>query len=232
MTYNLEKTTAKYTKEKDMGFERKSNAKQDKKMEYDNLAKGEHEARLIHVADCGMQLREYKGEVKPPAQQIALCFEVLGSKVKVDGVEQPRTIWSKPFNIFGRMSGLGKEYAMYKAFVPTAKEDTIADWESVLGEPVNVIIEHVKKDADTTYDNVEGLSSIPSKYRDKVEPAITTEFSIAGSEDVDSPAIKNLHGLAKFVHDKRITGNIAPATQATQAQPVSEVETFDDDVPF
>ena len=98
-------------------------------MEYENLTEGEHEARLIYVADCGMQLREYKGEVKPPSQQIALCFEVLGSTVKIDGVEQPRIIWSKPFNIFGTMSGLSTEYEMFKAFVPTAKEDTVADWE-------------------------------------------------------------------------------------------------------
>ena len=216
-----------------MGFERKSTVNKRSNMEYENLTEGEHESRLIYVADLGLQMDNYNKDKEPTIkQQIALCFEVLGSTVKFDGVEKPRIIWSKPFNIFGRMSGLSTEYSMYKAFVPTAKEDTIADWESVLGEPVNIIIEHVKKDADTIYDNVEGLSSIPSKYRDKVEPAITTEFSIAGSEDVDSPAIKNLHGLAKFVHDKRITGNIASATQATQAQPVSEVETFDDDVPF
>ena len=216
-----------------MGFERKSAAqpKAANTMEYENLTEGEHEARLIYVADCGMQLREYKGEVKSPAQQIALCFEVLGSKVKVDGVEQPRIIWSKPFNIFGRMSGLSTEFEMFKAFVPTAQEETVADWESVLGEPVNIIIKHFKKDADTTYDNVAGLSSIPSKYRDKVEPATTTDFSIAGSEDADAPAIKNLFGLAKFIHEKRISSTKNIPT-ATEAQPVSEVETFDDAVPF
>ena len=213
-----------------MSFKRLNGKANDQSnMEYENLTEGEHEARLIYVADCGLQLREYKGEVKSPAQQVALCFEVLGSTITVDGKEQPRMIWSRPFNIFGSMSGLSTEYAMFKAFVPTAKEDTVADWESVLGKPVNIIIKHVKKDADTTYDNVAGLSSIPTKYQAAVDPAITTEFSIAGSEDVDSPAIKNLSGLAKFIHDKRITGNVAPVAQA---QPVSEVETFTDDVPF
>ena len=213
-----------------MGFERNSSVKKESKIEYENLTEGEHEARLIYVADCGMQLREYKGEVKSPAQQIALCFEVLGSTITVDGVEQPRIIWSKPFNIFGRMSGLSTEFEMFKAFVPTAQEETVADWESVLGEPVNIIIKHFKKDADTTYDNVAGLSSIPSKYQDKVEPAITTDFSIAGCEDEDAPAIRNLFGLAKFIHDKRISSNSTASTE--QAQPVSEVETFDDEVPF
>jgi hypothetical protein len=216
-----------------MGFERKSAAqsKAANTMVYENLTEGEHEARLIYVADCGMQLREYKGEVKPPAQQIALCFEVLGSTIKVDGAEQPRIIWSKPFNIFGRMSGLSTEFEMYKAFVPTAQEETVADWKGVLGKPVNIIIKHFKKDADTTYDNVSGISPIPAKYQANVPEAITTEFSIAGSEDEDAPAIKNLFGLAKFVHDKRIssTKNI-PSAQ--EAQPAEEVETFDDEVPF
>ena len=73
----------KSIKENDMGFERNSSVKKESKIEYENLTEGEHEARLIYVADCGMQLREYKGEVKPPAQQIALCFEVLGSTVLV-----------------------------------------------------------------------------------------------------------------------------------------------------
>ena len=184
-----------------MGFERNSSVKKESKIEYENLTEGEHEARLIYVADCGMQLREYKGEVKSPAQQIALCFEVLGSTITVDGVEQPRIIWSKPFNIFGRMSGLSTEFEMFKAFVPTAQEETVADWESVLGKPVNIIVKHFKKDADTTYDNV------------------------------DAPAIRNLFGLAKFIHDKRISSTKNIPT-ATEARPVSEVETFDDEVPF
>jgi hypothetical protein len=38
-----------------------------------------------------------------------------------------------------------------------------------------------------------------------------------------------LFGLAKHVHDKRITGNVAPAKEP---QPVIEEETFDDAVPF
>ncbi len=227
--YNLVTTTQKYIKEIKMGFERKSQPKAAKTMEYENLTEGEHEARLIYVADLGMQNRTpFNGEVKPPAQQVSLCFEVLGSTIKIDDVEQPRIIWSKPFNIFGTMSGLSTEYEMFKAFVPTAKEDTIADWESVLGEPVNIIIKHVHRDG-AVYDNVSGITAIPSKYRSKVDKAVTTEFSIAGSEDVDSPAIKSLFGLAKFVHDKRITGNVAPAKEP---QPVIEEETFDDAVPF
>ena len=213
-----------------MTFQRKQAASSnDSKMEYDNLTEGEHEGVLIYVADCGTQLREYQGEVKPPAQQIALCFEILGSTVTVDGKELPRIIWSKPFNIFGRMDSKSNEFAMFKAFVPTAKEDSIADWESVLGKPVNVIIKHHKKDADTTYDNVAGITSIPKKYLANVGKPVTTEFSIAGCEDADSPAIQNLFGLAKFIHDKRV---VAGSTSGGSPEAVVEEETFSADVPF
>jgi len=69
-----------------MSFKRLNGKANDQSnMEYENHAECEYEARLIYVADCGLQLREYKGEVKSPAQQVALCFEVLGSTVTVDG---------------------------------------------------------------------------------------------------------------------------------------------------
>ena len=59
--YNLVTTTQKYIKEIKMGFERKSQPRAASTMEYENLTEGEHEARLIYVADLGMQNREYKG---------------------------------------------------------------------------------------------------------------------------------------------------------------------------
>ena len=146
------------------------------------------------------------------------------SKMEYDNLTE-----GEHFNIFGRMDSKSNEFAMFKAFVPTAKEDSIADWESVLGKPVNVIIKHHKKDADTTYDNVAGITSIPKKYLANVGKPVTTEFSIAGCEDADSPAIQNLFGLAKFIHDKRV---VAGSTSGGSPEAVVEEETFSADVPF
>jgi hypothetical protein len=86
---------------------------------------------------------------------------------------------------------MSTEYAHYKSFVPTAKEDTVADWESVLGKPVNIIIKHFKKDANT-YDNIDSLVAIPQKYQANVPEAITTDFSIAGCEDARFTCYKKL----------------------------------------
>jgi hypothetical protein len=220
-----------------MSFQRRSGtASKDSKgaSPYINLTEGEHEARLVYVSDCGLQAREYMGEVKTPAQQIALCLEIIGESVTIDGIEQPRIIWTKPFNIFGRMDSKSTEYKMYRAFVTQAKEDTVADWEEVLGMPVNVIIKHHKKDAETTYDNVDGLIAIPQKYASNVGPAMTADIGIAGSEDADSAPIRNLFGLAKYIHDKRLTDGGAPATPkaVSNAKPVDTDESFSNDVPF
>ncbi len=43
-----------------------------------NLEAGEHEGRLVYVADLGLQHMVYKGEDKGNIQQIALGFEILG----------------------------------------------------------------------------------------------------------------------------------------------------------
>lgn len=221
-----------------MTFQRKVTAAPSsgsKVSDYENLAEGEHEARLVYVADLGMQERVYQGEVKPDAQQIALCFEIIGKTVQVDGKTLPRIIWSKPFNIFGTMDSKSNEFALYKAFVPSVQENTIADWGSVLGSPVNVIIKHHIKDENTTYDNVASISSIPSKYHDGVGPAITNELSIAGCDDLDSPPIKALFGLAKFVHEKRVGATPSPIVKEAYVQAVGNIdedELLSDEVPF
>lgn len=199
-------------------------------MEYTNLKEGEHEARLAYVAGLGLQKREYKGEVKPPCKQISLCFEVLGSTVKIDGVVRPRTIWHKGFNVFGKMSGLSTEYAMYKAFVPTAEEDTTADWESVLGEPVNIIIKNEERNGNV-YDTVTGVTSIPSKYRDSVDESTITNQCVGDAEDADSPAIKSLFGLARWKHGNRLATQTKP-TETNDPVVAEDEVSFDNDVPF
>lgn len=198
------------------------------KVEYSNLEPGEYEGRLVYVADLGMQERNYAGEEKPPCQQISLCVEILDNTVVIDGKEAPRILWTKPFNIFRIMSGLGKELEYYKAFKPSAEEDQVADWESVLGMPCTVVIKN-RKSQDRVYDEVSSLAPIPAKYQESVAKSSFTDQCLAGAEDSDSPAIKSLFGLAKYIHDKRITESNKPELKAVQ----SDVhEDFDDDVPF
>lgn len=226
---NLVTTTVIFIKENDMV------------MEYEDLPAGEHEARLIYVAELGKCINKWAEEGKDNIQnKMSLCFEVIGSSVKIDGVEKPRMLWCPEFNHFDHnLTEMGRETERYKVFVPDAQKGMTADWKSVLGEPVSirVIKDPNKKDPSKVFDVIDSITPIPAKYKDKVAPAITTDFAMATAEDLDSPAIKNLFGLTKWRHDNRLrdnTGNTKPIenNNTSKPQPVVEEEVFDEAVPF
>lgn len=201
------------------------------KLTYTNLEAGEYEARLIYVADLGMQKRQpYKGDEKTPCQQITLCFEILGSTVELNGEVKPRTIWMSQTNIFGNMGSMGNELPLYRAFVPNAKEDSLPNWEEQLGKPVTLNIAPHESNG-RIFDKILSVAAIPLKYQDKVDKAITTDFSVGGCEELDSPAIQNLRGFLKTNHENRIKKG---SSDSPTAQPVSEAEEFEmnEDVPF
>jgi len=167
-----------------------------------NLEAGEHEGRLVYVADLGLQKQEYKGEVKPDAQQIALGIEIVGQTIELDGKEVPRYLWTKPFNIFATLTPKGNELKMFSVFDPSANEGELPDWEAQLGKPCSVVVEHVHKD-DNVYDNIKSVLSIPAKYQDGVEAASLSP-AIGDSDEADNVVNKALFGLAKYVFDKRV----------------------------
>ena len=68
-----------------------------------NLEAGEHEGRLRYVADLGLHTNEYKGEVKPNVQKLALGIEIVGETIEIDGETKPRLLWTSAFNIFHQM---------------------------------------------------------------------------------------------------------------------------------
>lgn len=219
-----------------MALQRKSEqtASNNSTIEYTNLEAGEHEGRLVYVADLGLQRREWKGEEKPATQQISLGIEIVGQSVTVDGEELPRLLWTSPFNIFQTMSDQGKELPMYKTFVPSAKEGEVADWEGVLGMPCSVLVTHTKGKgdyADRVFDNISALLPIPAKYQsgvteNKIEPAI------GDSEDEENEATKALYGLARWVWGNRVQGVPQQVEQKkVVVEPTADVN-LDDDIPF
>jgi hypothetical protein len=199
---------------------------------YENLEAGEHEARLVYVADLGLQTREYKGEVKPNAQQISLGLEIIGKSVTIEDKEHPRILFTSPFNIFSNLTEKGKELEFYRVFNSSAVEDTDADWEKYLGSPCNVIVKHTKgkgDNADKVYDNISHLTAIPKKYQGDIEEAKTSP-AIGDSDDPENVVTKALYGLAKFVYDKRVEEEEAPKSKPKSAQ--KQQDEFEDDIPW
>ena len=195
-------------------------------LEYVNLEAGEHEGRLRYVADLGMQKRDYnKEEERPPAQQLALCIEIIGQTVEIDGKEKPRLLWTEAFNVFHQLTERGNELKYFKVFDQAAVEGVVADWDSVLNEPCNVVIVHNKgKGANShrTYDNIDYLTPIPAKYKDGVEAGLITDGCTGDADDMENPAQANMFGLPLWTHGRRID---APES-------LEELAGVEDDIPF
>jgi hypothetical protein len=179
----------------------------------------------VYVADLGLQERNFKGEEKPPAQQIALGIEIIGS----DNNGQPRLLFTRPFNIFNKMNELGVEYKMYKVFNTSAQPDTVADWDAVLGEPCSVkVIVTKSKDGSAEYDNIDSLIPIPAKYRKDVGAARITP-AIGDCDDESNPVTAALYGLAKYIWEKRID---MPAKAAKKPAKAKQTVAAEEDVPY
>lgn len=209
-----------------MSLKRVSFATEGKKSEFkpQNLEEGEHEGRLVYVADLGLQSRNFAGEEKPPAQQVSLGIEIIGKHVEIDGEKKPRILWTKPFNIFNRMNEKGSEYAMYKIFNPKAQPDTMANWDSVLGCPVSVQVIHTKgkgENADRVYDNIRSLAPIPVKYQADIADA-ETEPAVGDADDETNPVTAALFGLPKFIWAKRLDAYAPP--EKPKAKPKKAVD--------
>lgn len=159
------------------------------------LPEGEYEGRLAYVADLGLLKREFAGEVKPPAQQIALGIEILGKTRTFEEVESPLILWNNGFNIFSTLNNLGTELKLYKVFNTKAKEGEVADWDSVLGTPCNVNVIH---NASGEYANIDSLQPIPTKHHATVEPMATSDSCTGDIGDENNPAQKALYGLPRW----------------------------------
>lgn len=201
--------------------------------EYTNLPEGEHEGRLTYVADLGVQERKYEGDVQPPCQQISLGIEIIGQTTTIDGSEVPRLLWSKPINLFQTMTEKGSEYLIYKQFNSSAKVGTIADWESVIGLPCNVVVKHNVR-GDRTYDDVNSINAIPTKYRDKVADGVLTDGCVGDVDDEENPAQKAMYGLPRWKFERRLLCGLPLKSTDTKLRsvPTPNDEKFDKDIPF
>ena len=203
----------------------------DSTIDYQNLDAGEHEGRLVLVADLGLQRKEYKGEFKGNFQQIALGIEICGKSFSIDGEEKPVMLWTKPFVVYDSLTEKGNELVYALAFDPTARPDQSFDWDGQLGAPCNVVIGHTqdKQDPEKKYDNITRISSIPEKYRADVP---TARMNTASGDGAD--VTSHLYGLTKFVYDRKVYEEEAVQDHATTVQhPVLDNSAdFDDEIPF
>jgi hypothetical protein len=189
----------------------------------DVLPADEYEARLVYVADLGIQQGNPKFDQKDN-QQLALCLEVIGHTREFEGETVPEFLWSRGFNIFQKLNELGNEYKNFKIFEPTCEEGDVADWDSVLGMPCSV----------TTVINSRGyaeigtINPIPKKYQKDVGASIVTDMATGDVDDEDNPAQKAMYGLPRWLVDNN---RVEAVSREKVAEMVEEAIT-DEDIPF
>ena len=169
----------------------------------DPIDAGTHPVRLVRVLDMGVQKqREYKGEPKPPVQEIDLTYEFLDEfMLDADGediLDKPR--WNSeciPFHTLDKDKA--KSTNRYLAFDPDCVND--GDWEELLGMPAMVtIIQKAGKGKfeGRVFDNINSAAPMSPKQQKKAAPLVNkaTFFSM------DAPDMDVYNSLPDWIKDK------------------------------
>ena len=110
-------------------------------------------------------------------------------------------------------------------------EGQVADWDSALGKPCNVLVKNVAgkgENASRLYDNIDSISSIPTKYQSDVAASVVTDMAVGDADDDNNPAQRAMFGLPRYIFDRRIKGG----NNGAEAKAVEGSEDFEDAIPF
>lgn len=169
---------------------------------------GTYPARVVQVIDFGVQEQPaFKGEAKPPVQEIMVTYELTDEFVKdEDGNEledKPRWI-SERFPLHNLKSDLAKSTKRYYAIDPKGAAD--GDWTKLIGWPVMVtIVNNPGKgdNADKIYEKIASTSTAREKEARNF-PNLKNEGKIFNLEDASTLDI--LLTLPNWIQEKIKTG--------------------------
>jgi hypothetical protein len=154
----------------------------------DPVEPGSYPGRLVQVIDLGVQeQRAFKGEPKPPAQEIMTTYELVDEFLKDeegnDLLDKPRWI-SENFPLHNLKSERARSTARYLALDPT--QDLEGDWTALAGTPVMVTIVNepgTGKNAGKIYNNIGSTNSMRKRDADKL-PELKNPAKIFDQSDV------------------------------------------------
>ncbi|MCS5736997.1 hypothetical protein, partial [Herbiconiux daphne] len=174
-----------------------------RKYNYEAMAEGEYEARIVRIAGLGVHPQDpwvdrKTGVVtqKAPAFRLDIAFELIGQDTKgTDSEGKP--IDPKPscqfksyvVNPRAKNSGILDLIKMIDPSVQAMKADL--DWirDKLLGQPVNLLLNQYTNKMGQTKNGIKTISAIPTKYRDAVgaarcefvffDPYVETDESVA-----------------------------------------------------
>lgn len=176
-----------------------------KKVVVDPVEPGTYPARVVQVIDLGTQPQPaWKGEEKPPAQEISVTYELVDEFIKDEnGEDKPRWI-SERFTLHNLSSELAKSTKRYFAIDPKAVHD--GDWTKLIGMPVmvTIVVNPGKGDkADRMFEKIASTSTAREKEAAKMPP-LSKEGKVFTPDDASTADI--LGTLPKWLQEKITSG--------------------------
>lgn len=168
------------------------------------LEVGAYPARLVQLIDLGVQeQRPFKGEPKPPAQEIMTTYEFVDEFLKDDEgndiEDKPRWL-SENFVLHNLESERARSTSRYYALDPDCDAD--GDWAQLLGKPCMVNIVQNKgtgKNAGKVFNNIDSTSTIRKKEASKM-PELVNPPKIFSPDDLDT--VEVFFTLPQWLQDK------------------------------
>jgi hypothetical protein len=175
-----------------------------KRVDQEALEAGTYPARLVQVIDLGVQEQQpYKGDPKPPAQEIMTTYEFSDEFIKdEEGNEledKPRWL-SENFVLHNLDSELAKSSKRYVALDPNVEMD--GDWTALVGRPAMVTIAQNKgtgKNAGRIFEKIVSTSTCTTKAAAKL-PELKNPAKVFDQSDVATVDI--FFTLPKWLQDK------------------------------
>lgn len=215
---------------------------QSNRVEQPTIEPGVYPARLVQLIDLGVQAqRPYKGQDKPPVQEIMLTYELVDSfMVDEQGNEvedKPRWV-SETLPFYGLFADKAKSTQRYHAFDP--KDVFDGDFSQAVGLPINVtLVNNIS--GEKVYTNVASVAAMRPRDANSC-PELKNPTKVF---NLDEPDMEVFNALPKWIQEK-IQSNIgfqgsaleaamkgkAPPKAAPKAKEEAPVEAEDDDTPY
>lgn len=203
------------------------------------MAAGTYPGRLAGVIDLGLQAqRPFKGEDKPPAQEIGLTYELVDEFMKdedgQDQLDKPRWL-TEMIAFYPLSSEKATSTKRYNVFDPTQVDG--GDWVKQINKPVNVtVVLNAKK--ETVYENIGGISAM----RPKDAANLVALKNAPVVFDLEAPTLETWKSVPKFIQDRiktnlnfkgsKLEALIGGDTTPTKGSPAKAATPDDDKPPY
>ncbi len=183
---------------------KKAGAAGQNRVEQPTIDPGVYPGRLVQIIDLGVQAqRPYKGQDKPPVQEIMLTYELVDVFMLDDKGEEvldkPRWI-SETLPFYGLFADKAKSTQRYNAFDPKGVYD--GDLVQAITQPVNItLVNNIS--GEKIYTNVANVATM--RPRDVAScPELKNPSKVF---NLDEPDLEVFNSIPEWIRDK-IKSNI------------------------